>query len=430
LADADSREVDRNPDDLALLQYTSGSTRAPRGVRITHANLWNNLRQIERCFGHDQTSRGVIWLPPTHDMGLIGGVLQPLYAGFPVWLMSPQAFLKRPRSWLEAISQVQGTTSGGPNFAYDLCVERISADELSGLDLSSWKVAFTGAEPVRSSTLAQFAEKFAPCGFQREAFVPCYGLAEATLMASCAPRGRRPVISNRTLPACTLEAFETTVELVSCGKPVEDLELRIVDPVTGTECEPGVEGEIWVRGPSVSTGYWTEDDGDAELFSDQASEGDTGPFLRTGDLGLLQGDELYVTGRRKAVIILAGKNFSAVDIEFVAGSSHASLSPHRCAAFGVCQGDQESLVVLAEIDRAKLSAIRGEASGTRVEVELASIRDSVRSALSRHLELRAREILIVNPLSLPKTASGKMQRHVCRERYLADQLDLVGGGLR
>ncbi|HSK81412.1 MAG TPA: fatty acyl-AMP ligase, partial [Thermoanaerobaculia bacterium] len=307
---ADWRRADLGPEALAFLQYTSGSTSSPKGVMVSHGNLVHNEELIRRTF--EQSSGSVVlgWLPLYHDMGLIGTVLQPLYTGAVSYLMTPGAFLQRPARWLEAISRYRATTSGGPNFAYELCVRKVGEAERESLDLSSWQVAFNGAEPVRAGTLRRFAEAFAPCGFRATAFRPCYGLAEATLLVSGGrPEGEPRV---RALDAEALERHDVVEgdaarsrELVGCGAAMQ--EVLAVDPESGDPCPPGGVGEIWVAGPSVARGYWERPEETATTFGARLADG-TGPFLRTGDLGFVSGGELFLTGRLKDLIILRGRN--------------------------------------------------------------------------------------------------------------------------
>ena len=295
------------PDDVALLQYTSGSTAAPRGVMLTHANLLHNSDFIRRAFGNTERSCGVIWLPPYHDMGLIGGILQPVFVGFPCHLMSPFTMLQRPVNWLRAISEHGGTVSGGPNFAFELCLRRVGEADRAELDLSSWEIAFNGSEPVRAETIDAFAEMFAPCGFRREAFFPCYGLAEGTLMVTGGERLAGPRVRRHG-----------DKELVGCGRPDPEHEVVIADPA-GEPLPDGQEGEICVSGPSVAAGYWRA--------------GAFGPRLRTGDLGLFADGELYVTGRIKELVIVAGRNHHAVDIEMSCERAVPALRRGCGAAF-------------------------------------------------------------------------------------------------
>ncbi|HVR10131.1 MAG TPA: fatty acyl-AMP ligase, partial [Thermoanaerobaculia bacterium] len=344
--------------ETAFLQYTSGSTADPKGVAVTHDNLLHNEEMIRRAFEQDERSVVVGWLPLYHDMGLIGNVLQPLYLGAQAVLMSPLSFLQRPRRWLEAITRYRATTSGGPNFAYELCVRRIGATDRGSLDLSSWRVAFNGAEPVRARTLAAFAEAFAGCGFRQEAFYPCYGLAEATLFATGGAAGAAPLVSrfvataleeNRVVAAA---AAAGSRPLVSCGHPWMGQEVAVVEPASRRRCAADQVGEIWLAGPSVAQGYWGREETTAEEFRGRlAGEPASGPFLRTGDLGFLRDGELFVTGRAKELIILGGRNLYPQDVELAAESAHAALRPGRGAAFGVEVEGEERLVIAWELDR-------------------------------------------------------------------------------
>ncbi|NJR60787.1 MAG: fatty acyl-AMP ligase, partial [Cyanobacteria bacterium CRU_2_1] len=337
---ADWRSPSITAETLVLLQYTSGSTAQPKGVQITHANLLHNSALIYQKFEHSAESRGMIWLPPYHDMGLIGGILQPLYGGFPVTLMSPVAFLQKPIRWLKAISHYRGTTSGAPNFAYDLCIAKISAEQRAELDLSSWEVAFTGAEPIRADTLNRFAAAFAPCGFRSAAFYPCYGLAEATLFVSGGQKALapKPLAVSVTdlqqhqvvvLDSTQIDSTEThaTQTLISCGQGID--RLVIMNPETQARCKPNQVGEIWVAGRSVTQGYWQQPDTNSQTF--HMFEGEH--FLRTGDLGFLNQDELYITGRIKDTLIIRGRNYYPQDIERTVEQSHAALHSCSGAAF-------------------------------------------------------------------------------------------------
>ena len=434
---------------LAFFQYTSGSTAAPRGVMLTHGNLLHNSALIQHCFEHTDVSRGVIWLPPYHDMGLIGGILQPLYAGFPVTLMSPVAFLQRPLRWLQAITRTRGTTSGGPPFAYDLCVRKITPEQRATLDLSSWDVAFTGAEPVRRETLERFASTFAPCGFRQEAFYPCYGLAEATLIASGGLKAAPPVVfpvqgaaleHNRVIaasrrgeggeewqskkdtgylykalwsPAIPLKKGDPTRTLVGCGQSLENQESIIVHPETFTRCLPNEVGEIWIAGPSVAQGYWNRPEETKRTFQAYLAESGEGPFLRTGDLGFLKDGELFVTGRLKDLIIIAGQNHYPQDIELTVEQSHPSLRPGSCAAFSVDVAGEERLVIVAEVERHHQPPYMKE------------VVQAIRRAVVEDHELGVYAVSLLKPGSIPRTSSGKLQRHACRTNFLAGSLDAL-----
>jgi acyl-CoA synthetase (AMP-forming)/AMP-acid ligase II len=399
----------------AILQYTSGSTSEPRGVVLTQANLLENSEVIARAFGHSSSSRGFIWLPPYHDMGLIGGILQPVYIGFPCVLVSPVAIIKRPARWLEGVSRHRATTSGGPNFAYDLCVRRVDAATRAQLDLSSWDVAFNGAEPVQAVTVDAFVETFGRCGFRREAFLPCYGLAEATLMVTGAPKEAAPTL--RRFDAAVLKAArperpgeEGATTLVGMGHPSPSHEVAIVDPDTATRCEPGALGEIWVSGPSVADGYWRRERETAATFAAQLA-GDARPFLRTGDIGVIDGDELFVVGRLKELIIVAGTNYHPHDIERVAEDAHDLLRPHSSAAFALMDGDYEKVALVLDAEVSTQDEAR-EAT--------AAVRRRVAEGLGLQLDL----IVLCPPGSVPKTTSGKIQRRLCRTLLTDGKLEI------
>ncbi len=407
-------------DTLAFLQYTSGSTASPKGVMVSHANLLHNLTLIHQCFGHTSDSQGVIWLPPYHDMGLIGGILQPLYGGFPVVLMSPVAFLQQPIRWLQAISRYRATTSGGPNFAFDLCVHKVSPEQRASLDLSSWNVAFNGAEPVRHETMERFVQAFAPCGFRREAFYPCYGLAEATLIVSGGQKAAPPVVQTFDASALTQKQAIPTlpgdggVSLVGCGQTIASQKIVIADPESLLQCSPDHVGEIWVTGSSVARGYWNRSEETEHVFQARLADTGEGPFLRTGDLGFLRDGELFITGRIKDLIIIRGRNHYPQDIELVIEQSHPALQPGCCAAFSIAVDGEERLIVVQEFKRAHRDANVDE------------VAQAVRRAVAEEHELQVYTIVLIRPMSMPKTSSGKIQRHLCRARFLEDSLRVIG----
>ncbi len=406
---------------LAVLQYTSGSTAAPRGVMVLHRHLLTNLGHIYRRYGHSELSRGVIWLPPYHDMGLIGGILQPLYGGFPVTLMSPVHFLQRPFRWLDAISRYRGTTSGGPNFAYDLCIRKIPAAKRDGLDLGSWSVAFNGAEPVRPGTLEKFSQAFAPCGFRSRAFYPCYGLAEATLMVS-GGRPDAPTVVRRFRAASLAQGRTQEAEaddpaesqaLVGCGSELDGERIAIVDPETGRRCADDRIGEIWVAGPSVAEGYWNRREDSEGAFGARLADGE-GPYLRTGDLGFLDRGELFVTGRLRDLIIIRGSNYHPQDIERTVEGCHPGLRPGGSAAFSVETGGEEHLVIVAEVEPAR-----------RAPADPQGAIKAVRRAVARHHDLHVSAVELLRAGGVPKTSSGKVRRHACEEGFRAGQLAAV-----
>ena len=381
---------------LAVLQYTSGSTAAPRGVMLSHANLLHNVAQIARRFDVDAASRGVIWLPPYHDMGLVGGILEGVFAGFPVALLAPVAFLQRPARWLQAITRTRATISGGPNFAYDLCVDRIPAEQRTGLDLATWQVAFNGAEPVREATLRRFTAAFAPHGFRATAFYPCYGLAEATLMVAGGCAKAPPVVT----------ALEDGRTVVGSGHSIADQHLVVVDPETHADCPPGQTGELWVAGPSVAAGYWRRPALSKAVFNAYLPNGD-GPFLRTGDLGFVRDGEVFVTGRLKAVLIVHGRKLQAEDLE----ASLADLHPGgTAAALTVEEGGQERLVILHELDRRPVPA------------DFDALVHAIRVRIAEAHQVPVWRVLLVARGSIPKTSSGKLQRGVCRAALLTGRL--------
>ncbi len=424
---ADWREPAPAADDLAFLQYTSGSTALPKGVMVSHGNLVHNERMIGAAFAQDAGSVVVGWLPLYHDMGLIGNVLQPLASGGRCVLMAPVAFLQRPRRWLEAISRYGATTSGGPNFAYDLCVRRVPEGEREGLDLASWRVAYNGAEPVRAETLERFAAAFGACGFRRESFYPCYGLAEATLfVAGGAPGGGYRV---RSVDAAALERHRAVPpaegapirELVGCGGAWEGQRIAIVmpdvGPDTGSELPPGRIGEIWVSGPSVAQGYWRRPGQTAHDFRAVLASAPEGPrFLRTGDLGFVLDGELFVTGRLKDLVILRGRNHYPQDLELTAERAHPALRAGSGAAFAVDVEGEERLVLVYEVDRHP---------GASVD----AIADAVRRAVAEEHEVQVHRVVLVRAGTVPKTSSGKIQRRACRAAELGNTLAVVGASL-
>ena len=420
-------------DDLAFLQYTSGSTATPKGVMVTHHNLLANsayIAQASRYCEMTFTPESVLvtWLPTFHDMGLIFGILQPLYSGFRCYVMPPAAFLQRPLRWLQAISRYRATHTVGPNLAFDLCAQKITAEQRATLDLTSLTSAINGAEPVRVETLERFAEAFAPCGFRRQAFVPCYGLAEATLMVTGARKPDAPL--SREFQAAALEQHRVvpagaratdTRTLVSCGHVLADTRVRIVQPDTLRRCAPDEVGEIWVAGPGVARGYWHRPDETEHTFQAYLSDTGDGPFMRTGDLGFLYEGALYVTGRIKDLIIIAGANHYPQDIELTAEQSHPALRAGCGAAFSVEVEGQERLVVAIEVERRwPKQADEGETANARAAA--AEITAAVRRAVAEVHELQVHQVVLLKVGGIPKTSSGKIQRRACRAAFLAGSL--------
>lgn len=379
------------PERLAFLQYTSGSTGNPKAVMVTHANIMANSSIIRQCFQNTEDSVSVCWLPSFHDMGLIDGVIQPVFSGFRSILMSPTHFLQRPARWLTAITRYGATYSGGPNFAYDFCVERIKDEELSGFDLRTLRCLYNGAEPIRAATIRRFVDRFAPAGFDETKVFTCYGLAEATLAVSTSRLGTAPAIA----PGAS--------EVVSCGRVLGDTQLRILDPHTRIPCAAEQVGEICIAGTSVTAGYFNRPEMTADTFVD--IEGTV--FLRSGDLGFVANDELFVTGRIKDLIIIRGKNHYPQDIEHSVTSAHASLQPNACAAFSVDLDGEERLVLVGEIKRTFLKAAYH-----------ANTVNAIRAEVGQAHGLIATDILLVSPGSVPKTTSGKIRRSSCRQLWL------------
>jgi acyl-CoA synthetase (AMP-forming)/AMP-acid ligase II/acyl carrier protein len=406
-------------DAIAFVQYTSGSTSAPRGVKVSHANIVANERAIAEACGLSSADRGVSWLPLFHDMGLLGGVLQPLYSGFPVRLLSPITFLKRPIVWLREISDFAATISPAPNFAYAHATKKIRAEQLDGLNLAPWKCALNGSEPVQPDVLEQFAAKFAPCGFQRQAFYPCYGLAEATLLVSGAkPPDAAPVrilvrkdaLHQHRVVAATAESADTQW-LVACGESAARQDVRIVDPTSCKPCAPDEIGEIWVRGPSVAQGYWNRPEETEAVFGATLPGAPDVRYLRTGDLGFFSGAALFITGRCKDLVIVRGRNHYPQDIEATVAAAHPKVVSGGVAAFAVQANGEEGLAVAVE-----LSPQPEGASDAR------GIEDAVRQAVARDHDVAVAHVVFLPKRTIPKTSSGKLQRSACRDQFLAGTL--------
>lgn len=404
-------------DTLALLQYTSGSTGAPKGVMVRHGNLLHNLAQIEQAIDVPDAV-AVTWLPAYHDMGLIGGILQCWYSARHSVMLSPVAFFQRPLRWLQAIEQYQGTTTGAPDFAYELCVRKTTAEERSQLDLRCWKLALSGAEPVRPRTIERFVEAFAGCGVRREIFRPCFGLAEATLMVSCSNQPEPPMI--RAFDAEQL-ALDRAVEvdprrdnsrlLAGCGPSVWEQRIAIVNPQSLVELPAGEVGEIWVSGKNVAAGYWNRPEDSAATFGAHTAAG-AGPFLRTGDAGFLHHGQLFISGRLKDMIIVHGRNHYPQDLEYSVETCHEAFKSCRGAAFSVESRGQEQVVVVHEVSRPK-------------KFDLDEVSRVARWAVLDAHDVLIDSLVLIRQGTLPKTTSGKVQRSACREQYLRDELQAL-----
>ncbi len=409
-------------EDIALLQYTSGSTSSPKGVIVSHGNLIENSEMIRIALGNTRNSTHVSWVPLYHDMGLILNALQSLYVGALCVLLAPVSFMQRPLSWLRAIHDYRAEVAGGPNFAFDLCVRRHRPEEIHGIDLSCWKVALNGAEPVRASTIDRFASTFAPYGFDAKSIHPAYGMAEATLLISAGRRGTGPItrwIDRDALQhsqiVASAQAHDAQI-LVGCGRQLVGERLAIVDPETRMPLGPGLVGEVWVAGPHVAQGYWRNPEATASVFRARTACGGAQYWLRTGDLGFLDEDgELYITGRIKDLIIIRGINHYPQDIEQTVQDCHAALRRNCGAAFSVPDhNNEEQLVLVQEVERT-----------FRTQIAIEEIVASIREAITREHQIAAREIVLIRTGSLPKTTSGKIQRRLTRQMFLAGTLSVV-----
>jgi len=405
-------EPNLQDDHIAFLQYTSGSTALPKGVQVSHGNLVANELLIRHGFGIDLNPDDVIvsWLPLYHDMGLIGGLLQPIFSGVPCVLMSPAYFLGRPLRWLEAINEYGGTISGGPDFAYRLCSERVSESAVERLDLSGWRVAYSGSEPIRLDTLERFAEKFAPCAFTPDSFMASYGLAEATLFVAGSPRGQgigNLRVDDQALAQNRAEPGEGRA-VMSCGISQPDHAVLIVDPVAHTERVDNTVGEVWASGPSIALGYWRNPEASAKAFVQY--EGQT--WLRTGDLGFMRDGELFITGRLKDMLIVRGHNLYPQDIEQTIEREVDVVRKGRVAVFAVHSDGQEGIGIAAEISRSVQKILAPEA-----------LINAIRQAVAEAFQEAPSVVVLLNPGALPKTSSGKLQRSACRNRLADGSLD-------
>lgn len=419
----DWREPAIGPESLAFLQYTSGSTSAPKGAMVSHRNLLANLEVMRVVFSVSEQTVTVSWLPLFHDMGLIGMMLCPLFLGAYSVLMSPLAFLQSPVRWLKAVTRYRGTVAASPNFGYELCARRIQERQRAELDLTSWKVAITGAEPIRPEVLERFADIFASCGFRRQAFYPCYGLAEATLLVTGDAKGSPP-----TQLAVDANALERNVvrivdpadldarALAGCGAVVQGTRVEIVDPETLVRRPPGSIGEIWVSGPSVVHGYWRQPELTESLFQVRLADTGEGPFLRTGDLGFLHEGGLFVTGRLKDLIIIDGRNHYPQDIEATAERCHPAVRAGGCAAFSVDRRGQECLVLAVEVDRRELS--KAAVVDDDLLVAQAILVKAVRRAVAEEHAVQVSEVVFLGVGQIPRTSSGKLRRQACRATVL------------
>lgn len=457
----DWKPLKLTPDTLGILQYTSGSTGNPKGVMVSHGNLMSNCEDLSRGWHHEPDSTLVSWLPTFHDLGLVYGILTPLWRGFPSYLLSPLSFLLKPISWLKIISRYQATHSAAPNFAYDLCVRKFKPEDGENLDLTSWKMTLNGAQPVKAETLTSFSQTFAPYGFKPQTFSPGYGLAEATLKVAAVrdkddplllivekndfQKNQVKVVKQSTLSLLNAEnpllnnyqnqeAFLKkaspisqekktnmlldeelkTQILVSCGESEIDTEIQIINPQTLVPSDANEIGEIWVRGATVSQGYWNNLAATQLTFQAYCSDSKEGPFLRTGDLGFLYQGQLFVTGRLKDLIIIEGRNHYPQDIESTVENTDLALRKEACAAFSVEIKGEERLVIVAEIERSYAR-----------KIDEVALKRKIREAIAIEHDIRVDKIALIRQNCLPKTSSGKIQRQLCRSLFLNGQLELL-----
>ena len=408
-------------DQLAYLQYTSGSTSTPKGVMLSHFNLMHHCKYLQQACGYDADSVSITWMPYFHDYGLVEGMMVPLYNGTPCYVMSPFSFIKRPLQWLRNISKYRGTHSQAPNFAYDLCIRRIKPKQIAELDLSSWQAAGNAAEPINPKVMSEFVETFSPCGFRWEAFAPSYGLAENTLLATTTPRDTKPVLlpiktsaieQNKVVVADS--AQEDGVRIVpGCGQKVCDMKIAIVNPNTMTRCADDEVGEVWLSDPSVAQGYWKRPDVTKETFCAYLQDTNEGPFLRTGDLGFLNKGELFITGRIKDLIIIRGTNHYPQDLEWSVQQLHPALRPDYGAAFSIQDRGEEKLVIVQEVER-------------RTEnLDTDKLIADIRQEIAEQHEIQVYAVVLGKPGNILKTASGKIQRRACRDKFLAGTLNVL-----
>ncbi|MBD2346461.1 fatty acyl-AMP ligase [Anabaena subtropica] len=410
-----------NPDTLAYLQYTSGSTSTPKGVMISHHNIMHHCAYLQKACGYDAESVSITWMPYFHDYGLVEGLTVPIYNGHPCYVMSPMSFIKQPVRWLQAISRYRGTHSQAPNFAYEQCIRRVTEQQRATLDLSSWVAAGNAAEPINPKVLEEFFEKFSPCGFKWETFAPAYGLAENTLLVSTSPRNTPPVLclvekaqieQNKIVEASSWG--EGVRAIPGCGRLVCDTQVAIVNPDTLTRCAADEVGEVWVADPSVAGGYWQRPQESESTFRAKIVGNNEVSFLRTGDLGFIKGGELFITGRIKDLIIIRGTNHYPQDLEWTVQEIHPALRPDYGAAFSIDVDGVEQLVVVQEVKRKPEEEFNAD-----------EVLTNIRQAIAEIHELQAYAVVLVKPGNVLKTSSGKIQRRACKASFLAGELEVL-----
>lgn len=397
---------------VAYLQYTSGSTGAPRGVTIRHRNLSANLATLSGIIGAPKGQHIVSWLPPFHDMGLVGGLLTPLFSGIPMSYLTPDEAVRRPLAWLREISDRRASVTVAPNFAFDLCVEALGGEAANGLDLSALRTVFVGAEPIRPETLTRFADAFAPYGFDLRAFYPCYGMAECTLIATGGTPGAGPVLEEQPEDGASAPSDIVRRQLVGCGDAVSGHRAVVVDPATDWKVEEGRSGEIWLMGPSVSDGYWNDPAASAKRFGGRLKDDGSGPYLRTGDLGFRRGKQIFVVGRADDVLIIRGRNIYPSDLEAVVLGISSELRPNGCAVLSLDESGPARLVVVQELHR------RRTENADQLIAE-------IRSAVSLACGIEPARVVLVRPGAIPRTTSGKIRRRACRQMLQAGDMSAV-----
>ncbi|RJP49482.1 MAG: fatty acyl-AMP ligase [Anaerolineaceae bacterium] len=414
------------PQSTAFMQYTSGSTNIPKGVVISYRNFSHNMHALHetRIRGNEYADDSVIltWTPLFHDMGLLIGTFLTPMDGTPSILMPTIQFMQNPLNWLKAIQKFKATASGGPNFAYDLCVNKIPLEKCEGLDLSTWKIAYNSAEPVRAETQARFAEKFAPFGFRPEVQAPCYGMAETTLVISyytgekktITQRFRRADFEEGRLVPSDSDEQKESVEAVSSGVPLVDYQIAIVHPKNRKRCAPNEVGEVWISGDSVGEGYWNRPEDTKHTFGAHIAETHEGPYLRTGDLGFMHDGHLYITGRLKDLLIVRGRNYYPQDVEMTVERTHPALRAGGGAAFSVTEDNVEQLVVVHETQRREMDG-----------VDWNEVIKTIRTNVAREHGIRAHAVILIRRATIAKTSSGKIQRSEMKRQYLANELQIV-----
>jgi acyl-CoA synthetase (AMP-forming)/AMP-acid ligase II len=414
-------QPESQPDNIAFLQYTSGSTSVPKGVMITNFNLMRTIQDLQIGVQFEDDSVMVSWLPIFHDMGLIFGLLTPLYVGRPCYIMSPVSFLEKPFRWLNAISRHKGTHTAAPNFAYELCVRKITDEEKKELDLSRMVGAINAAEPVRLETMREFTKAFTPSGFRYEMFMPGYGLAEATVKVSNKKPGQAPahcILDANQIQRNKLvfvpETDPNAYPNIGCGWTSIGADIRIVDPATNKPCLPDEIGEIWVQSDSVAQGYWKRPEVSEEVFRARLADSGEGPFLRTGDMGFIHDGELYIAGRIKDMVIIQGRNYYPQDIELTMEKCHPALRPSCGAAFAIDDGEAEHLIVVHEVRRE-----------FRKMDNFKEVADAIRMAVAKNHGLRVHAVVLITPSTIHKTTSGKIQRSAVREAFQNDSLEVL-----